>query len=533
MPFPDPDPRELEAFIQAQGAVESGGSYTAENPTSSASGKYQYIKSTWNNYGGYAEAYLAPPDVQERRYREDVIGRWHSYGDWAKVAAAHFYPAWVNDPSKWNTPVAGNGNVTLASYSQNVVGRMGGFLQDPNWTPPTVPGIDTTSLQAAGLPPDEQAAVDAFLRAINENPDALVQARFPTYAMYLSDPEIGPILREAALNNWDPLRLQNALQSTAWWSRTSDAQRAWDYIVSTDPATAASQRAAMANTIGDEFTRIGFAATGDQVSRIAEDALRLGWNPAQIADGVRAGLPAGWWESTSQAQRDWQALLIDDPATAQTQREAAQNLVREQFERLGFAATGSQIATIAENALRFGWTQDQITDSILGELPGQFTEGALGVGDVDGLMRQLKTEATRYYMPLSDTTAYDWARRILDGSMTQAAATSEMQRWAKTSYTWMGDQIDQGFTPSDYFRPFQEEIGNIMGTSPTEIDFLNDPYWRQLVALPDSTTGQVRAPTIMDAQRLAFANPAYSGTQHAINRAADFVMTARRTFEGS
>jgi hypothetical protein len=46
---------------------ESGGSLTAQNPTSTASGKWQFLDSTWAGYGGYASAYLAPESVQDAK----------------------------------------------------------------------------------------------------------------------------------------------------------------------------------------------------------------------------------------------------------------------------------------------------------------------------------------------------------------------------------------------------------------------------------------------------------------------------------
>lgn len=46
---------------------ESKGSLTARNPSSTAAGKWQFLASTWNGYGGYASAAQAPESVQDAR----------------------------------------------------------------------------------------------------------------------------------------------------------------------------------------------------------------------------------------------------------------------------------------------------------------------------------------------------------------------------------------------------------------------------------------------------------------------------------
>lgn len=53
---------------------ESRGSLTAKNPDSTASGKWQFLDSTWHGYGGYAHASDAPEWVQDSRAAEVWAG---------------------------------------------------------------------------------------------------------------------------------------------------------------------------------------------------------------------------------------------------------------------------------------------------------------------------------------------------------------------------------------------------------------------------------------------------------------------------
>lgn len=99
-------------------AVESGdwkaplhavrGNYQARNrdkPGNTASGAYQYTNRTWNNYGGYAEAALAPAHVQDARVNEDISRSLRKFnGDIFKVFAEHMLPAQANKPWLWDQP---------------------------------------------------------------------------------------------------------------------------------------------------------------------------------------------------------------------------------------------------------------------------------------------------------------------------------------------------------------------------------------------------------------------------------------------
>lgn len=113
----------MKNLAQAVAHVESRGNYKAKSRWSSACGAYQYIKSTWNNFGGYSTACKAPKHVQDSRMHKEIMVNFKRYnGDWEKIIAHHFYPRWAGDKSKWNKRVPGN-NLTLREYVNKVKKR--------------------------------------------------------------------------------------------------------------------------------------------------------------------------------------------------------------------------------------------------------------------------------------------------------------------------------------------------------------------------------------------------------------------------
>ncbi|MEL6893978.1 MAG: hypothetical protein AAFP84_20480 [Actinomycetota bacterium] len=84
-----------------------------------ASGAYQFIESTWNGYGGYQHAYLAPPYVQDERAALDVqmfLDRFD--GDVSMVPVMWYFPRAVREPELMDVvPKPQHGNIlTIREY---------------------------------------------------------------------------------------------------------------------------------------------------------------------------------------------------------------------------------------------------------------------------------------------------------------------------------------------------------------------------------------------------------------------------------
>ena len=105
---------------------ESRGNYKSSSRFSSACGAYQYIDSTWNNFHGYKTACDAPKDVQDQRMFNEIYQRYiDKNGDWEKVIAAHFVPAWSDNKALWNRRPGGKYNPTVWEYVNKVMRTAG------------------------------------------------------------------------------------------------------------------------------------------------------------------------------------------------------------------------------------------------------------------------------------------------------------------------------------------------------------------------------------------------------------------------
>jgi hypothetical protein len=114
-------PSQIANILATIRYLESRGNYTAPPNKGRASGAYQFITSTWNNYAGYRDAYLAPPEIQDERAAADVtrfLAQWNN--DVSMIPVMWYYPRASRDVALMDiVPVPSAGNVlTVREYQQ-------------------------------------------------------------------------------------------------------------------------------------------------------------------------------------------------------------------------------------------------------------------------------------------------------------------------------------------------------------------------------------------------------------------------------
>lgn len=118
---------QIDAIMRTIRARESGGGNPAGNyrartdnwnpNTRSASGAYQFLRSTWNNYGGYAHAYLAPAAVQDAKAREMISAILRANGGNVQAVPGNWFrPATYRNQASWDLPIPGNHGMTMRRY---------------------------------------------------------------------------------------------------------------------------------------------------------------------------------------------------------------------------------------------------------------------------------------------------------------------------------------------------------------------------------------------------------------------------------
>ena len=181
-----------------------------------------------------------------------------------------------------------------------------------------------------------------------------------------------------------------------------------------------------------------------------------------------------WWKTTTASAREWEIAKGLDPATAQTQIDNRVAAIREKALTFNIRLGDEAINRLAEDSLKFGWSETVLDNSITSEA----LKSTAGVSELrQGFIGQnIRTTASSYGLPLSDTSFNEWVGKIATGQENEASFQAWVQETAKNLYPTLSAGFDRGLTFKQMTDPYAQAASSILEIPTAQIDF-TDPKW--------------------------------------------------------
>jgi peptidoglycan hydrolase-like protein with peptidoglycan-binding domain len=232
-------------------------------------------------------------------------------------------------------------------------------------------------------------------------------------------------------------------------------------------------------------------------------AARDDWDVAKLQGAIYA---TTWWKSIAESERVWTALKSTDPAEAERQTVVRAGELTALARDLGISISADRLKQLADHSIRYGWTSAVIQDALRAEfdyVPGAELRGAPAV-----TLDALQTQASQWGMPLSPQDTEKWLEDIVKGVRKEEEFGVFLKNAAKTRWSHLSDQFDDGYTPEQIFAPFRSSAANLLGKNPAEID-LSNPMWGRALEYTDPTTQKRRLMDVWEWEREIKSNAVY------------------------
>lgn len=262
-----------------------------------------------------------------------------------------------------------------------------------------------------------------------------------------------------------------------------------------------------------------------ELGGILREAAEGGWDSARLEGAIHN---TTWWKTTWPQLREWQYVTSRDPGAAGKARERAHYEVDTMFSRLGVKLPDHVRGSLVEGYLGHGrdewYLQKQIGDMLRKD--HSLIEHN---GELANYKNQIIQRGAQYLVGVDAGTATSWAIDQWTGAKSQQWFDSYYADQAKKRFTWLGDEIDAGTTPAEWYAPVVSSVAQQLERDPSSINLMS-PEWSELLEVYDEGTGKIRPRTMGEAVRWARKQESYRFTQGAQDRASEVSEFLLRTF---
>jgi hypothetical protein len=225
-------------------------------------------------------------------------------------------------------------------------------------------------------------------------------------------------------------------------------------------------------------------------------------------------------------------LQSSDPAEAQRLLSQKNTDIMLMFTQSGIKADKglARVSEIAQMALAQGLSDAQIKMLIASEAhwTGPEGKGNTIAGTMQAAQSQVQAMAYDMLLPMSDQTAFDWAKKLLGGLVTQEAVAADIRNQAMSRFPQFADEITRGANLKQIAAPYVEQTAKLLDISPETIDMTKDK-WSRMIDTRDAD-GQRTSMSLADAATYVRKTDEWQYTDAAHEQAATMASTIAKTF---
>lgn len=193
------------------------------------------------------------------------------------------------------------------------------------------------------------------------------------------------------------------------------------------------------------------------------------WTPAKFEAAVKA---SKWYQTHGETYRQQLALEKTDPATYAQNLNAQIAALRDKAATMGASLSADQIRKIADTAIKFGWNESQLSDTLSKYVT--FTSANGQAADNVASMQQL---AWRNGIKMSDRSLQSWAQKIARGDTTVDDFAKYARKSAASLAPVYADELKAGMDLYDIATPYMQTMASTLELNPADIS-LFDPTIR-------------------------------------------------------
>jgi len=234
-----------------------------------------------------------------------------------------------------------------------------------------------------------------------------------------------------------------------------------------------------------------------------------------------------WWQGTDNAMRSFDVTWSQLSEPGRTEYlEPVMDVLDQEAQFLGFDLSDDRKYILAKDIARMGESQDSdyIRTKLLDEL--EYSSMSNDISGFGAARDALQTLAYKYFTPLSDEAANDWAELIYTGEATEIEYEQFLKASAVSHFPTLDKVINEmGITPDQYFQPYKQKIESMLGRQVNMLDEFSD-----VIEYIPSGTATSRPMTLSEVSKFVRALPEWQQTDAAKDQAKALSYAIGRTF---